>query len=153
MRIAKAMKLVSRVKGEIQDLKGRITGCISELEENEFDEKYTDLSKKLSEKTKQLITLKSRIMSTNIKHGMFTVILNLGELKSRLEHLKSLNPREGVEYGYDDRKMVYKSQINGAEKRKLMEECQEAINKLTDELDEFNGSQDLEEIDVTVRSL
>lgn len=153
MKIVRAMKQVSRLQGEIRELKKRVSGCLSTMEENDFDEGYEELTENLSARTKKLIELKARIMHTNVKHGMFSVILNLGELKSRMDFLRELDPKTGVE---NDRwsgegKVKYKAQMSVAERNKLVEGCQTAINALTDQLDDFNASTDIEELDVAVR--
>lgn len=155
MKIVRAMKQVSRLQGEIKELKKRISSCMSTMEENSFEEDYKELSETLSAKTKKLIELKARIMQTNVKHGMFSVILNLGELKSRMDFIRELNPKTGTE---SDRwsgegKVKYKAQMSISERNKLIEGCQTAINALTDQLDDFNAKTDLEELDVAVRYL
>lgn len=155
MKIVRAMKQVSRLQGEIKQIKSRIENCLSTVDENTFPEYYTELSETLTERTKKLIELKTRIMATNVKHNMFSVILNLGELKSRMDFLRELDPKTGVEKDRwsGESKVKYKAQISIAEKNKLVEGCQTAINALTDQLDDFNAKTDIEEMDVAVRYL
>jgi len=95
----------------------------------------------LTEKVTKLIELKVGVMKANIDNGMFTTILNLGELKSRLNFLNSLNPTVGsvrASYG-ESEKAKYKSQLLPAERMKMVEACQTAINEMTDTLDDFNA--------------
>ena len=102
----------------------------------------------------QIMEFKVRIMHTNVKHGMFTKILNLGELKGYIDTLRNLHPQEGVQghVGFREvEKVRYKTQLKLQDRNKLIEECQELINKITDELDEFNANQNIEEMEVTVR--
>lgn len=152
MKIVRAMKKVARLQGEIKELKKRITSCLSTIEENEFDEDYTELIELLNQKIKHLITLKARIMKTNTSHDMFSVILNLGELKSYIDFTREMNPKYGViKDRFEDENATYKSQIKIIDKNKAVEKCQDLINKLTDELDDFNARTDLKELDVTVQ--
>lgn len=154
VKVVRAMKQVARLQGEIKELKKRVSSCLSTLDDNDFDESYKELSEVLSERIKKLIELKARIMQTNVKHGMFSVILNLGELKSRMDFLRELSPQEGFRddrYSMTESKVKYKSQMTIAERNKLVEGCQTAINALTDQLDDFNAKTDLEELEVAVR--
>lgn len=154
MKIVRAMKQIARLQGEIKEIKKRTSTCLSTLADNDFDENYKQLNETLSEKTKKLIELKARVMQTNVKHNMFSVILNLGELKSRMDFVRELNPQEGYRndrYMMTESKIKYKAQMSVAEKNKLVEGCQTAINALTDQLDDFNAKTDLEELEVAVR--
>ena len=153
MKIVRAMKEVSRLKGEIKEIKKRIESSLNAIEDNEFEEYYDDLQKVLSSKVKKVIQLKSKIMHANVKNGMFSVILNLGELKSYIEYLKELSPKSGLmEMRYRlDESVKYKTQMKISDRNKLIEETQGKINTLTDELDDFNAKTDIEEMDVAVR--
>lgn len=154
MKIVRAMKKWKRLLGEINDVKSRTNEAVRTLEENEYLEELPVLKEMLSTKITQLVKLKTRIMHTNVKHGMYQVILELGELKSHIEYLRGLSVQSGAEMrGYSDSKLVYKSQLTPAEKRKMIEICQGKINELTDKLDEFNYSMDVEEMSVVVQPL
>ena len=95
-------------------------------------------------------------MQTNVKYNMFRIILNLGELKSYIDYVRELSPKHGMikeGYGYDKEMTKFKSQITVADRNRTVDECQNLINKLTDELDDFNAKTDLEEMDVVVQTI
>jgi hypothetical protein len=143
MKIVRAMKAVSRTQGEIKELKKRISACLNTLEDNEFKESFKDLMAELDEKTAALINLKTSIMKSNIIGGAFEKIAKLGELKSRMDFLRELVPKEGtIERDYGDSTQKYKSQWTLLEKNTEISKCQIAINNLVDELDEFNAKTD-----------
>lgn len=153
MKIVRAMKKQSRLVGEIKDLQERIQGCISVMEENDYPEDYPTLLHALNEKVHDLIVLKTRIMHTNVKHGMFGVIVNLGELKNRLEQIKRFNPEAGVRlsgYSLNAEKTKYKSQISLQDKQTMIDSYQQKINDMTDKLDDFNAVTDLEDLEMNV---
>jgi len=148
MKIVRAMKKVSRLQGEIRDLKERINSSVSTLEENDYDESFEDLNKILVERVCELIQLKDRIMRTNIKHRMFKEVLKLGEAKSSIAFIKSLDVRQGAQSGrgyLSSDKEVYKSQVSKAQRNAFIDELQKEINEITDKLDEFNAATDLVE--------
>jgi hypothetical protein len=145
MKIVRAMKETSRIKGEIKEIKKRISKCLNTIESNEFTEKFDILNKLLEEKIERLISLKTKIMSANVKGDVFKVIVKLGELKSHMDFLRELEPKKGVQNdGYMSTTVSYKSQWSDAEKNKAIQMTQNEINKLTDELDEFNSSIDID---------
>jgi|GEM_PF-2761009 len=156
MKIVRAMKKVTRLQGEIKVLKKRVASSLNTVAENEtFNESYIELTL-LNEKIKKLVELKTRIMHTNVQHNMFHVILNLGELKSYIDYARELEPKHRMikeGYGYDKEMTKFKSQLTVAERNKTVDECQELINKLTDELDDFNAKTDLVEMDVIVQTI
>jgi hypothetical protein len=150
MKIVKAMKKVARLKGEIRELKKRMESCLNTLSENDFDENFSYLEQELNIKIGLLIELKTKIMCTNVNNNMFSVIVNLGELKSYMEFLKELHPKIGKQSTsrFSDESDVYKSQINIQMRNERIQSCQDEINNLTDKLDEFNAVTNIADLDV-----
>jgi hypothetical protein len=145
MKIVKAMKKIARLKGEIKELKHRISHSLSTIKGNEFEDEFNSLMKLLEEKINEMIKLKLGVMKANIADNMFEKVLNLGEAKSRIDFLKELNPKIGLqESGYSGEKTEFISQISNVSKNSLIKDCQESINKLTDELDEFNATKSID---------
>ena len=145
MKIVRAMKEISRIKGEIKEIQKRISKCLNSLEGNEVIEKFDDLMKLLQDKKEKLISLKSGIMSANVKGDMFRVIVRMGELKSHIDFLRELDPKKGTQLeGYRETAVRYESQWSDGEKNKAIQTTQNEINKLTDQLDEFNSVTDIE---------
>jgi len=154
MKIVRAMKQVSRLQGEIKELKKRMSAALSTMEENDFLEDFHSLKETLYEKINELMTLKTKIMMANINGGKFSTILAMGELKSYISFLKELDPKEGIQesrYSLNSNNSKYKSQLTIASKNSLIEDCQQLINDYTDELDEFNAITDLEEGEVVIK--
>ena len=154
MKIVKAMKQVSRLQGEIKELKKRMSACLSTLEDNDFLEGFDSLKETYYEKVNELMSLKTKIMMVNIRGGKFQTILAMGEMKSYIEFLKELDPKEGVQesrYSLGSNNSKYKSQLTISSKNSMIEECQQLINDYTDELDEFNAITEIEEGEVIVK--
>ena len=153
MKIVRAMKKVSRLQGEIKEIKHRIQRTVYVLDENEFEADHKVLSEVLHARKCELIQLKSAIMHTNVKNDMFKVILELGELKGHIAFLREIPIKDGLvladTYGSSD-KIRFKSQLSTSAKELAIRKCQERINDLTDTLDDFNAKTDIEEKSVTV---
>jgi len=146
MKLSRALKKVSRLQGEINELKGRLASCVSALEENEFESDFKLLSKQISDKQKGLIDLRAQIMATNVKHNMFRHILQLSQLKQDIDLLRKLNIKTGIELsmGYgESTKNKYKSQVQPSQRTEMVAKLQEEIETLTDALDDFNATTDI----------
>ena len=152
MKIVRAMKKIARLKGEIKEIKSRMSTCLNTLVENEFTEDFKSLEDQLIAKTADMIHLKVNIMNANIHYHMFSTILQLGELKSEMDFLKELEPKIGAqESRFRENKAVYKSQMTLADRNAKIAVCQKKINSITDVLDDFNAKTDIED-DVVVQS-
>lgn len=152
MKIVKAMKKIARLKGEIRELKKRMSSCLNAVEGNDFSESYPLLQKELFSKIKELYNLKVMVMHTNVKEGLFSMVVNLGELKSYMEYLKELDPKIGMSdvNRYSDEKIAFKSQLSIKNKNKQISECQEAINQITDGLDDLNATIEMEPMEKNI---
>jgi DNA repair ATPase RecN len=141
MKIAKAMKTISRLKGEISQLYSRIEKSMSTIESNaNFDESYSELVNAVNTATAQLVDLKNRVQIANINGGMFAKILELGELKNTLKFYTQLDIKSGViTQRFSEDTKCFKSQISVATKNGIIEHLQKEINDITDQLDEFNA--------------
>ena len=147
MKIVKAMKKIARLKGEIKEIKNRITCSLNTIVGNEFEEDLETLSHQQDEKIEEIVKLKIGVMTANIKYNMFAKIVMLGELKSQMDFIKELEPKTGVqENRYNESKTEYKTQMTKADKNVLIDRCQKLINELTDALDDFNAKTDIEDV-------
>jgi predicted aldo/keto reductase-like oxidoreductase len=62
-----------------------------------------------------------------------------------MDFLRELEPKKGTHLdGYRDTAMIYTSQWSETEKNQAIQKTQNEINNLTDKLDEFNSSTDIE---------
>lgn len=154
MKISRAQKEISRLKGEIKELKHRMEKSLNIIEGNNFPEDFPSLWSIFNTRVIRLITLKNAVMEANIKRGKFLSILKLGELKNYLEFVRELKPIEGIvveRYGEGTQKYISQSSIKS--KQQAIEIIQKQINSITDELDDFNAITDIGDLDVTVQSL
>ena len=145
MKIAKAMKIISRLKGEINLLEDRIGKCVSTIAGNDFTEDMDTLVKTRLNKVEELVTLKVKVMEQNIKHGTFRTITTLSELKNEIVLYKDLEIKVGItkdRYG-EAAGTTYKTQLDIATKEAHITKLQERINSLTDELDVFNATTEI----------
>jgi len=145
MKIAKAMKIISRLKGEIKLIDDRIQKCVSAPETNEFTENLAFLTNVRVLKVEELIKLKVKVMEKNIQHGKFEIITTLSELKNTIVLYKDLEIKSGiVQVRYETTNLTYKTQLTIAEREAHITQLQHQINDMTDELDIFNASTDIE---------
>lgn len=145
MKIVKAQKRIAKLKGEIARLKTRASECVSTMEGNDYQEDFKELTEIIDSKIDELVDLKSRVMKENIEKGMFSKIALVGELKSKIEFYKALNIQSGAlprHYGEGDDRYI--SQISIAERNKAVEDLQEDIEKITEQLDDFNAETSIE---------
>ena len=151
MKIFKAMKKIKKIKGEIQNIQNRIHSNISTVEENEFEEQYADLEKQLIEKTDELINTKNAIMEANIDNKMYKKILEIGELKSRINFLNSLEIKKGVvRDSYALREVTpskFKTQLTNKDRGTKVKDLEERVHSLIDELDDFNATTPIDIIE------
>lgn len=154
MKIVRAAKEVSRIAGEIKEIKHRIQNCISTLDGNMYPEFFIDLFDALNERVNKIARLKTAIHSANVKHDMYKHIVRVGELKQYLIFLKELDPKIGKhEKRYGDTIEQYISQITIAEKNEAIQATQKAINEIMDILDKFNAETDIGEVEEVVLTL
>ena len=154
MKIVRAMKEISRIKGEIKDLKNRMERCLNALDGNDYTEDFQELWDKYNERTTKLIQLKNAVMESNVKTGTFNLVLKLGELKSYMDFLKELKVKDGLNIErYGDTVNKFHSQISEKSKRKTIEFVQKEINALTDKLDDINATTDIGDVDVSVQPM
>lgn len=146
MKIAKAMKIISRLKGEINLIENRLKKCVSCPDSNEYIENFEKLINIRNEKVLELIALKSKVMSANVANNKFTTITLLSELKNEIVMYKDLEIKQGIykeRYAEHDG-VVFKTQLTISDKESRIETLQKQINDLTDDLDVFNASTDIE---------
>ena len=147
MKIAKALKTLSRLKGEAHDLSREIQECVSTIQGNEFDFSYAEKMAEYKVCTSKIANLKAAIMKANVNnslHGssisVFESICLLAELKNELKLITSLDIKEGIEHNpYSNSEVSYNSQISNKEKSVLSKKVKKNIEDIIDELDAFNS--------------
>jgi len=140
MKIVKAQKKIAHLKGEVSRLKERAKRCVRTQKGNDFTEKFEDLKNIIESKLNELIDLKVKVMRANIESGVFKKVIILGELKSTIELYRALEVESGTyrqEFGAGE--VSYVSQMTVKQKNDSIEDLQKKIEKLTEELDDFNA--------------
>ena len=154
MKIVRAQKEISRLNGEVKDIKHRLQGCLSTVEGNEFTESFGDLFQLYQERLSRVSGIKDAVHKANVSHDMHKYIVMLGELKQHLAFVKELDPKSGKhERGYRENLEMYVSQITIQSKVDAVTQIQQEINRITDLLDEFNASTDIGEVEGIVLNL
>lgn len=145
MKIARAMKKLALLKGDIGELEARISSNISTIDGNEFEENFSELFEKLNAKINKLVEMKTKIMKANVENGVYEKILRIGEYKGLIDFLKNLEIKRGRKtVGYSEKDIVeFISQISVSERNKMVDEIKDNIIQATDDLDEFNSSTDI----------
>lgn len=144
MKIVKAQKKIAHLKGEIAELRSRATLCVSTVKGNSFNDDFKKLLTAMNEKVTELVSLKTKIVKMNIEKGVFDKIATLGELRSFIVFLRGLEIKQGkIAREYGEAVHEYESQISETEKNDMIAETQKKIEKLTDELDDFNAEMSI----------
>ena len=147
MILAKALKVKNRLVKKINSLQQDITGENSIRVDNERKIVVTELMETLHKTIEELIRLKIAIFAASTP--MRENILRLGELKSRIVFLQGIDTAEGkmaekdtyhrtsseVEYAVEFDKLYIKEEVG---------QCEEKIDELQEELDQFNHKTDVE---------
>lgn len=108
LSLAKALKLKNRLAGRLS----KTTETIKIYNSNLKDAETLDvlaLDKVRAELVEALVNLKSEIFKANA--GIYNKIIQLGEKKSEIEFLNSLNTRSGAQPNYGSPSIVYVAAI------------------------------------------
>lgn len=142
MTLAKALKTKNRVAQKIKNLEKEIQSENSVQIDDPRKIKVGSLLPELEEKVKQLIKLKIAIFiaSTPMREN----ILTLGELKSEIIFLQGISTREGKISEYGDTPVEYTVVFDKIFVRDRAAWCEEKIDNIQDELDEFNHTTEID---------
>ena len=145
MKISKALKRISKLKGEIADLSSRITASNSCMAENDFREDVKKLISEYRNKVTELLGLKEAVMKANVSNGIYHNILLLSEKKSEIQMLKDMDIKSGKElsHGYNDAVYDYKCQIGLEERNEIVDILEKEVEDIIDSLDEFNATHEV----------
>lgn len=146
MKLAKALKEKNRLVGEINRLKVLIN------RENSRDVKSTSkvdvesLFSQLDAATKSLIAIKTAIFKANV--GIYEKIVTLGELKTRIEWIKTILTRDGIEVYSQIRDAVITKEFKAYKTQEDIDNeiasLQIEIDKIQDAVDEYNATVSVE---------
>jgi gas vesicle protein len=147
MNISKALKVKSRLAGEIVRLQNIIKRENSRRSDNISTVIVAREFVKLIETREKLISLKSAIALATAP--LSEKLIRLAETKSEMNFYQSLPTREGTEvdiYGSSREKLTYEWTAYNNRQRvdEITEELQDEINTLQDEVDDFNARTQVE---------
>lgn len=148
MNLAKALKTKNRIVGEINKLKGLLKRENTRLSTSTSKVDRAELEKNLKDKVEQLISIKTKIATANI--GIYEKIERMAECKTLMAYYETLDTRDGSFSDgriYDGDKQVvyvYNAYLKQEDIDKLSVAYQEQINKLQDEIDEYNARTTIE---------
>lgn len=144
MNLAKALKHKNRLAGEISRLQKTF------LSSNYKDSRLpapplnsSDAFIQLSEKTNELVVLKTKIAAANV--GIFESIERMAQIKSLLAQVEALKADDIAAQKVDPynkecvEKYVLTPYINSAEKENIRSSLQKRIEALQDEIDDYNA--------------
>ena len=153
MKLAKALKVKNRLVGELNQLKMELQRENSRRNDNPSKVDCKTLYIEIETKRDDLISLKAAICSANAgssnkEAGIYQKIDKMSELKSFINFLAGLPKREGEELtliGANREKLTYQwtAFINQERADAITKELQLEINRLQDEVDEYNAVTDV----------
>lgn len=142
MKLHKALKLRKKIAGEISKIKEQISSKNSYKEGQPVRYDVPTLLSVLDSKVNDLVRLKYNINRTN--DPIQSDIYRLAELKGLIIMWSGVSTEEGSRnFGYAERTIVYKAQINEEEKDALVAKIQKEIDDIQESIDTFNYTTDL----------
>ena len=142
MNLAKALKQKNRLAQKINNLKEEIQRENSTRQDDPKKIKVEDLMEELNTVIDKLIKLKIVIFVA--ASSQRENILRLGELKSRIIFLKSIDTREGKIDGYGENEVEYTVVFDKVWIKKEVEKNEKEIDDIQEELDKFNYITEIE---------
>jgi hypothetical protein len=145
LTLAKALKLKNKKVATINKLKQRI------MENNSYNSKNIpsyNSSRTLEEYNKEveeLVKLKIAINTANVK--ITGSILQLGEIKTKIIMLRSLNTTEGEQthgFGSNRTTDILTATITEIQADKMVEELESQLETIQDSIDYFNATTEIE---------
>lgn len=144
MKLTKALKTKNSLIAEIQTLKEIITNNNVILKQNIRQYNIEETFAKLLKKVSDLAKLKKDISVAN--NGIYENIFLLAEYKGLIEFLKTVDTTTGLSIKDDYRQSVvfeYEASIKDVNKKTIIEELVKSIEKLQDEVDEYNTTKEI----------
>jgi hypothetical protein len=144
MKLSKALKEKNKLVREIHDLKNKISQYVITEENNESPYNVHELASELNLKKKELVQLKTKIQIKNI--DILEKMYTLSELKDTLLWMRGLPKGEtnGREYRNGEYIMIKRiSAFDVKDTDQLIETIQVEIEKIQDQIDEYNATTDI----------
>ena len=147
MKLSKALKVKNRVAGELSSLQDIYRRENSRREDNPSKVVASDVWNQITAKRNDLVKIKTAITKANI--DIYHALAEMEELKGSIHYVSMIPTREGEEVQYEGSnrdKVTYQwtASLNQEAIDGLGRHYQQRINELQDEIDEYNGSTDVE---------
>lgn len=133
--LSKALKLKNRLAGRLAKTTSTITQYNSVA--GNCDVNVTNLDIERAELSDSLVELKTAIYEAN--KGIYRFINQMGEKKSEIAFLNSLNTRNGPELGYNGVWITYSATIKKVDVDKRVKLLEKEIDDLQDQIDKYNA--------------
>ena len=145
MKIAKALKQKNVLVGELSKLKTRLSENNVRTDKNKFQYKNEKVLKDTVAKMEELIGVKTAIAVAN--GSVYEDIFRMAELKSLVQHLKSVPVQEGEvkQPSYNSTPIVtkYVSALGRVKLDALIAGYEEEIQDIQERLDAFNFTTEI----------
>lgn len=148
VNLSKALKLKNSLIAEIGRLKGILSRENSRSERSTSTIDRGEVFKSLTEKTLELVSLKSKIARANV--GIYEVLAAMEEAKSAIGYYQTLNVTDGEQvehqrYGQaEPTKTKYNAYLKQEDVDKLVSELQKKIEEGQDAVDAYNATTFIE---------
>lgn len=135
--LSKALKNKNKLVKDIKELQSIVVKHNSVTDEKSRDFDLNTISKELNSKVSELIVLKTKIVEAN--SGIYSKIVELGEMKSHITFLKSINTDHGLTDGrYGSNPIEKFAYYKESGIRTKIQTVQGKIEGLQDSIDEYN---------------
>jgi len=142
MTIKRALKEKNKLVKELNDLYTKIKNYNSVAEDSEKPYSTKELMLNVDSKLNELVELKTKIHLAN--GPVYGKIFKMAELKSHVSKLSNLDCSSGKQKSWGDTEYTNKvSEIRIVDRDYLIKVAETEIEKLQDELDEFNATTNI----------
>jgi hypothetical protein len=136
LSLSKALKLKSRLAGRLSKTTETIKLYNSNTKDNETLD-VVELDNVRGRLVEALVILKTEIFKANA--GIYSKIIELGEKKSEIDFLNSLNTRSGTQ-PYGSVNIVYVAAITMADVQRRVKLLEKEIDAIQDDVDVYNAA-------------
>jgi len=141
MTIRRALKEKNKLVKELNDLYAKIKTYNSVSDDSEKPYSTKELMLNVDSKLNELVELKTKI---HLANGPVYGIFRMAELKSHVSKLSGLDCSSGKQKSWAETEYSNKvSEIKIVDRDRLIQIAESEIEKLQDELDEFNATTNI----------
>ena len=143
MTLAKALKHRKRLAQRIAQVDQRANRNNSILVGNTREVSVRDLLAERAKLVEQLVVVKLAIVTANV--GIQERIFRISELKGAITSLQQMDTKNGKqEAPYQSQPPVYEAELTKADVERLVAELEARIDRLQEEVDQYNYATEVE---------